>query len=142
MSEDEQAVYDVSCPKCKAKKWEDCIYLPVQTTRFSYTPRQQAVRDRVGTPTKRPHNERRSKAVRKIEVARRQAYYDTMITPPAALVSLRAFDMEQYDKTKAWLRRHGHILWEMKSRGRAFTIDERFAFERAWDARVASHAGT
>lgn len=70
----------VSCPDCHARKGKPCVYLWPKdgdgTPRVRHDwlkPGIQALMDRAGTPTKRPHNSRYHKAWLVEEVARRKA---------------------------------------------------------------------
>lgn len=106
----EQAV----CPLCHAAKGKPCVYMADGMKNHWDWGTQTRVVDSVherGTPTKRVHNARRSKADWKLELARRQSHWQKMAKPPASLFALRAFDRAEYEQTKKWLRENGSILW-------------------------------
>jgi hypothetical protein len=117
----EEEALGVKCPKCGALRTKPCVYLQpkFRYDREPYRPgarrgwrtAKTLVAD-IGDPTKRVHNERRTRADQKATRARRRAYTKKMATPPAGLASLRAFDVAEYNQTREWLRRYGAILWQ------------------------------
>lgn len=111
----------VCCNKCKAKKNKPCVYLWPKDghgeprVRHSWVSALvQAQMDRAGTPTKRPHTERVTKArwkyqkeAREAEERLRQAEHG----PRDAVLRANAEALKQEQaELKAWLIKNARIL--------------------------------
>jgi hypothetical protein len=139
MGSDELAM-TVTCPLCYAKPGQACVYMNDHVLRsyeWSTGRTTKQYSHRMGDPTKRPHNDRRNKIVKTQEADRRAAYYAMMTKPPDGLFELRALDVAEYNKTKAWIRNFGNILWR-RPWNAPMTRAEKTAFSTAWDARYES----
>jgi hypothetical protein len=67
---DAEAVERARCPRCRQPKGEPCIHQMPRAVRYADTPRPPSMREkveRVGTPTKHVHPERRE-VVRKLRI--------------------------------------------------------------------------
>jgi hypothetical protein len=122
MTMNDQDVIDrVSCPKCKVKKGQPCVYVPIYVPALYARSRQTQERlARVGTPTKRPHNERRDK-LRKIENEafwaavrnERQALLAEAEHVYAARAAYAQGVRRETEELVAWLRLNARILYDI-----------------------------
>lgn len=91
----------VSCPKCKARKDQPCVYMSSNLWHE---------KDRVGKPTQRPHNERMNRYERRLRkehvVARRPQ-------PHPALASLWQFEKSELEATRQWLKRNWKLFYDL-----------------------------
>lgn len=91
----------VACPTCGARKDRDCIYVPVPPLVNDPVKVQ-----RVGSPTRRVHNERRA-AYRRL---RRRHELPTVPPPNPVLAALHQLDLAEHRALRGWLAEHGTIL--------------------------------
>lgn len=120
----------VKCPVCKKKPGEPCVYLMPQPsvsakTGERYVPhgrygaQYQAQLRRAGTPTQRPHNDRRSagrqwEAMHKYQTAT-EAFRKAARASESQREIARAsneFMLREYDQLKTWLRFFADIFRE------------------------------
>ena len=111
MGQEEEAI-SVSCPKCGAKRGEPCTYIPlVEDGRYVTSNKIRARMAIVGTPTKRPHNDRMNRLTDVQRARRRRQRLQTGIaSTPAALFALRDFDRREHERLKAWLKENWSIF--------------------------------
>lgn len=117
---DKQAL-TVDCLLCGRPAGKRCVYMADSYWPWQYGDYgQKRIKHRKGTQTARAHNPRRRmfaeqrlarwKREHKAEAARLEAVTRGRRAPIAS--ALAEFDRREHDQMKAWLREHGHILWE------------------------------
>lgn len=109
----------VSCPKCRARKDNPCIYLPTANTSHApspywVSPERDALLARVGKPCRRVHNERRESFRRKrVQQERWLASRDPRPGTPDQLASMRALrelDRREMRQMATWLESFADIF--------------------------------
>lgn len=111
----------VSCIKCGAKKNRPCVYLwpkdqyGVPRVRYAWVAAgMQALMDRAGTPTKKPHTERITKARWAYEKAAREAeetIRKAVHGPRDAVLRANAEALKrEQEQLVAWLKGNARIL--------------------------------
>lgn len=108
------------CPTCMKLKGQVCVYVAPRPAPEKYTsPNSSYSRQlaRAGTPTPRPHNERRSFARQQEAFKRYRTASQESIAVLRASASQRQiaraqneFLLREYMQLKVWLRRYGQIL--------------------------------
>lgn len=110
---DEEAL-TVTCRLCGVLASKMCVYVwpkGVNPSGTVYSADIQRAVDRVGTPCRRVHNERRSRAWHARNSRRRR----TPVTPVSrarltAALAEREFDAREYEALRTWLSRYARIL--------------------------------
>lgn len=97
----------VRCPMCGQDPGDPCVYISAPRGRV-LTAKGRALLERLGTPTKVPHNERRNAYTQK---GLREARRFLPQPPHVAWPALRQFDLDEYYAMRNWLRRNGSIFW-------------------------------
>lgn len=118
---EQRAVEEFRCPSCEQPKGSMCVYTPpkAQTHRYAFTDtnraKQQALRDRVGTPTKRVHQVRMA-LVHRAEMRALQEARDRIIfkKPSPGVVAYREEQTAEYFEMQAWLRKHHGLFFTIK----------------------------
>jgi hypothetical protein len=111
VSDAEALLYD--CPLCGQLAGSSCVYAPLVTIDlYSRSAAQQAKLAKVGTPTNKPHNERRA-VIHNMRYREFRQLIDDKLKQRKHTVreALVLWDAQENKRLHDWLSQYGSILW-------------------------------